>query len=52
MVDVGAGTIDFKRILAEGQRAGVRHVFVEHDNPADPLASIATSYQYLSNLAF
>src|SRR5687768_3410205 len=52
MVDVGAGTIDFARILAEGQRVGVRHVFVEHDNPADPIASIASSYQHLSKLAF
>lgn len=52
MVDVGKGVIDFKRILAEGKRVGVQHVFVEHDNPSDPLASIATSYQYLSKLEF
>jgi sugar phosphate isomerase/epimerase len=52
MVDVGRGTIDFKRILAEGTRIGVEHVFVEHDNPADPFASIANSYQHLSKLQF
>ena len=52
MVEVGAGTIDFKRILAEGQRIGVRHVFVEHDNPADAFASITSSYRYLSTLTF
>ncbi len=52
MVEVGKGTIDFRSILAEGMKAGVQHVFVEHDQPADPLASIATSYQYLSTLEF
>jgi sugar phosphate isomerase/epimerase len=52
MVSVGSGIIDFKHILAEGQRIGVRHVFVEHDNPADAFESIATSYQYLSKLEF
>jgi sugar phosphate isomerase/epimerase len=52
MVDVGRGTIDFKRVLAQGTTAGVQHVFVEHDNPPDPFASIASSYQYLSRLEF
>jgi sugar phosphate isomerase/epimerase len=49
MVDVGAGAIDWKRILSEGARAGVKHVFVEHDRPADAFASIGNSYRYLSN---
>ena len=52
MVDVGQGTIDFRKILAEGMKVGVQHVFVEHDNPADPMASIANSYQFLSKLQF
>jgi sugar phosphate isomerase/epimerase len=52
MVDVGRGTIDFKRIFAEGTKIGVQHVFVEHDNPVDAFASITNSYQYLSTLEF
>ena len=52
MVDVGAGVIDFAAIFARSERAGIRHYFVEHDNPPDPFASIAASYDYLSNLSF
>ena len=52
MVDVGKGTIDFKAILAAGMGAGVRHVFVEHDNPGDPIASITASYRHLAALEF
>ncbi|MEX2155502.1 MAG: TIM barrel protein [Gemmatimonadales bacterium] len=52
MVDVGAGRIDFKRIFAHSGQAGIRHYFVEHDEPADPLASIKASYDYLKQLEF
>lgn len=48
MVDVGSGTLDFDRILAVARGAGVRHHFVEHDEPADPLRSIRASYAYLA----
>jgi sugar phosphate isomerase/epimerase len=47
MVDVGAGDIDFAAIFAERERAGIRHFFVEHDEPAAPLDSIRASYQHL-----
>lgn len=50
MADVGAGQIDFKTIFSKAK--GVEHYFVEHDQPADALASIAASYKYLANLAF
>jgi sugar phosphate isomerase/epimerase len=50
MVDVGAGEIDFKTIFSRAK--GVEHYFVEHDQPADALASIAASYKYLANLEF
>jgi len=43
MRNVGAGTIDFPRILAAGRAAGLRHWFIEHDNPADPVASVTAS---------
>ena len=52
MVDVGAGTIDFATLLPRAVSAGVEHVFVEHDQPADPIASISASYQHLSRLSF
>jgi sugar phosphate isomerase/epimerase len=51
MVDVGAGTIDFPAILA-ADRATLKHAFVEHDEPADPLASARASYGYLSKLDY
>lgn len=49
MVAVGEGQIDFAAIfrLAKG---GIEHYFVEHDEPADPFASIQTSYTYLRKL--
>jgi sugar phosphate isomerase/epimerase len=50
MVEVGRGTIDWKRIFARREQAGIRHVFVEHDHPADPFASIRASYEYLARL--
>jgi sugar phosphate isomerase/epimerase len=50
MVDVGAGRIPWKAIFARRDQAGIRHVFVEHDAPPDPLASIRRSYDYLRRL--
>jgi sugar phosphate isomerase/epimerase len=52
MVDVGKGVIDWRRLFARRAEAGIRHYFVEHDEPADPLASIRASYQYLRRLEF
>ncbi len=52
MVDVGAGRIDFAAIFARAGRAGLEHFFVEHDQPAEPLASIAASYRHLEALRF
>ena len=40
---LGAGTIDFKMLLAKGRAMGLKHWFIEHDQPADPLASIRAS---------
>jgi sugar phosphate isomerase/epimerase len=52
MADVGAGKIDWKRIFAKEQQAGIKHFFVEHDQPADPFASIRVSCDYLKRLEF
>jgi sugar phosphate isomerase/epimerase len=50
MVEVGAGTIDFRTIFARAQ--GIEHYFVEHDNPTDAIASATASYKHLSTLTF
>ena len=47
---VGTGIVDFKRIFASAETAGMQHFFVEHDMPADAFASITTSYQNLQKL--
>lgn len=50
MVDVGQGQIDFPRIFARAAQAGIRHYFVEHDNPEEPLETARRSYDYLRSL--
>jgi sugar phosphate isomerase/epimerase len=47
---VGTGIVDFKRIFASAGVAGMKHFFVEHDMPADAIASITTSYNNLTKL--
>lgn len=50
MVDVGKGVIPWRAILARRELAGTKHIFVEHDQPPDPFASIRDSYRYLKAL--
>jgi sugar phosphate isomerase/epimerase len=51
--DVGKGTIDFKTIFAQSKKAGVRHYFVENDEPAgSPFDSLRVSFDYLRQLEF
>lgn len=52
MMDVGKGKMDFGKIFAQAQQAGLQHFFVEHDQPEDPGQSIATSFQSLKALKF
>jgi sugar phosphate isomerase/epimerase len=52
MMDVGQGTIDWKKIFAHSTQAGIKHYFVEHDEPTDAFADIKVSYQYLKTLEF
>jgi sugar phosphate isomerase/epimerase len=47
MVDLGEGQIDFPAIFAETERAGIRHAFAEHDNPADPWGFAERGAAYL-----
>ena len=52
MTEVGSGIIDWKKIFAQSDKAGIKHYFVEHDNPKKPLDSIKKSYDYLARLRF
>jgi len=53
-VDVGKGTIDFASILRLGaeQKNPVEHVFVEHDQPPQPLVFAKNSFDYLKSLEY
>jgi sugar phosphate isomerase/epimerase len=50
--DVGSGAIDWKRIFARSDEAGIKHYFVEQDDPRSPFDSIKNSYAYLRDLRF
>lgn len=52
MTEVGNGAIDFKRIFAQSDKAGIQHYFVEHDDPKLPLDSIKISFENLQRLRF
>jgi sugar phosphate isomerase/epimerase len=50
LTEVGSGIIDWKKIFAQSDKAGIKHYIVEHDHPKQPFESIKTSYEYLSKL--
>jgi sugar phosphate isomerase/epimerase len=52
MTEVGRGVIDWKRIFAHSEQAGIKHYFVEHDKPQDPLEFSRVSCEYLAKLRF
>ena len=53
ITEVGTNdVVEWKRILAKSSQAGIRHYFVEHDQPASPFDSIQTSAAYLRQLRF
>jgi sugar phosphate isomerase/epimerase len=53
LTSVGGGVIDWKRIFAHSAQAGIKHYFVENDEPGDhPFQNIAASYRYLAQLQF
>jgi len=47
---VGEGTLPFPAIVEAARAAGVDWYIVEQDEPAEPLANIATSLRYLESL--
>jgi sugar phosphate isomerase/epimerase len=50
MTEVGSGAIDWAEIFGLRERAGIRHYFVEHDEPEEPTKSVEASFRYLSRL--
>jgi sugar phosphate isomerase/epimerase len=50
LAPVGSGIIDWKKIFAQSEKAGIKYYIVEHDHPQQPFLSIKTSYEYLSKL--
>jgi sugar phosphate isomerase/epimerase len=52
MTDVGQGDINFSPFFRRREQAGIRHFFVEHDEPVNPIASIEAGYRYLRRLEF
>lgn len=50
MVEVGSGVIDFESILGNDAASGLRHLFVEHDQPSDPFKSAAISHLGLASI--
>jgi sugar phosphate isomerase/epimerase len=52
MADVGQGDIDWKRIFAQSDKAGIQHYIVENDEPKSPYDDLRISYEYLAKLTF
>jgi len=52
MADVGQGSIDWKNLFAHDGQAGIKHFFVENDNPKSAFDDIKISYNYLRDLRF
>ncbi|MEO6288241.1 MAG: sugar phosphate isomerase/epimerase [Dyadobacter sp.] len=48
----GSGIIDFKHLIAEACKQGIRHFMVERDNVVDGLTCLQTSGEYLRRLRF
>lgn len=42
--EIGNGTVDFKRIFAASNKAGMKYFFVEQDGAKNPIESITISY--------
>lgn len=50
MVDVGAGEIDFAEILTSDAGSGLKHLFVEHDNPANSFRTAIIGHKALTSI--
>jgi sugar phosphate isomerase/epimerase len=53
ITDVGHDdVIDWQVLFAQSRPAGIKHYFVEHDLPKDPIESLKASHDYLMGLKF
>ena len=52
LVTPGDGTVNFATIMAEMDRTGVRHAYVEVDLPDDAPATARRACHYLRNLDY
>jgi sugar phosphate isomerase/epimerase len=52
LTEVGSGIIDWKRIFAQGSKAGIKIYIVEHDHPKAAFDSIKISHDYLEKVRF
>ena len=52
LADVGQGAIDWKKIFSHSKEAGIKHYFVENDEPKSAFDDIKISYDYLDKLQF
>ena len=52
MVAVGEGVIDFTALFQAGETGGLQHYLVEHDNPADAMESIRSSFTSVSTIRY
>jgi len=50
MTSVGDGVLDIKGIIAQAQKSGVEHLFVEQDMVADPAIALRRSADFLLKL--
>src|SRR5580704_4914032 len=52
LTDAGTGVVNWKRIFAHSEQAGIKHYFVEHDNPKNSMETARVSFEYLEKLRF
>lgn len=50
ILEVGAGSFDFKRIFAHAKESGMRNFFVEQDGAPNPFENITTSYRNIQQI--
>jgi sugar phosphate isomerase/epimerase len=50
MTNIGNGILDWKKMLGECERAGVKYYFVENDYPKSPIEFLRASYKFLSEV--
>ncbi len=51
MTEVGKGVIDWKAIFAKADLGGIKHYFVEHDDPKDPIRQRSDQLRILGETA-